>query len=982
MSNDDPISYIFPVAKDLGLFDYTISIANDALNRALDELDKQNRAERSLNFCMALLDPSIHAEKQQLETFQIYRAALDDPKMVNRLLDSDHIKDRVSASLPVQKPRHDFSATAMHQVISLPDTLDTIFSFLAVRKRTDRSDLCNAALVSHAFYNAATPLLWQSPRRLDTIRKQLLFAFGASISGKGVGRHVQRLSINIFKGCWNIKLLIKIAGLTPNVTDLAIYWGNSMDGEEIVTTESVVSVNQILLTFSKLERLDLAKYSYTPPRERILIPVDAHKPFTQLKGLSLYRFHWLWEPILQGIGSKLEDLDIGFGTHLESHKLVKISAKVPFLKSLHISVLDVDDLGFAFTNIPQLEHFYVNNFSYVDNTSSEKLIQHLLTMRCLRTIHIVNCMVKGEQLELLANSSLALENLTLELIGDDSVPQAILKFLRDKRKTLKRISLGFCDGYKLKASNDIAYALAEIPNLEYVDIDMDLSGDRPSAASIDALLNNCPNLLLTDQLRNLADGNSLFNEKYLPKLKSIEDEMYEELSDFSFKLKFHHTSSHPCPWNFVPMSDWTTDANEALTLSLVRSATDKEVLAEDETYEEFHPTFTYPIYGEDEKIYGYKDIVIDLRFTSGSLKQYLNITYAKKLPSTSTVDDVEATLSGFIPPGYFTDKDAFLKAVDNDANAFRPPGQLVYSYTRPSPSSSSKGKRKRSGNNQALDPQSEDVIEYEVYHSTWDTPGFREYHRRMQLFILLYIEGGSYINEDEDTWEFVLLFEKRKRRDTSHTSAYHFVGYSSLYPFYYFPEKVRLRLSQFVILPPYQRHGHGSELYKAIYQYILKNPVIAELTVEDPAEAFEDLRDKNDLEMLLSNERFIEEAFGAQDSVGGTRRARKSLHGGEHGLEKGKLIPPADKVWSEKWRKDLKIAGRQFQRVTEMLALLHLDPQDQNIMRAYRLQVKERLYRFNFEILAQLEKEERHEKLEETFQSVRDDYHRILALVT
>lgn len=37
-------------------------------------------------------------------------------------------------------------------------------------------------------------------------------------------------------------------------------------------------------------------------------------------------------------------------------------------------------------------------------------------------------------------------------------------------------------------------------------------------------------------------------------------------------------------------------------------------------------------------------------------------------------------------------------------------------------------------------------------------------------------------------------FEKRKRRDPSHTTAYHFVGYSSLYPFYYFPEKVRLRL--------------------------------------------------------------------------------------------------------------------------------------------------------------------------------------------
>lgn len=28
----------------------------------------------------------------------------------------------------------------------------------------------------------------------------------------------------------------------------------------------------------------------------------------------------------------------------------------------------------------------------------------------------------------------------------------------------------------------------------------------------------------------------------------------------------------------------------------------------------------------------------------------------------------------------------------------------------------------------------------------------------MQLFILLYIEAGSYINEDEDSWEFVVLY--------------------------------------------------------------------------------------------------------------------------------------------------------------------------------------------------------------------------------
>lgn len=80
----------------------------------------------------------------------------------------------------------------------------------------------------------------------------------------------------------------------------------------------------------------------------------------------------------------------------------------------------------------------------------------------------------------------------------------------------------------------------------------------------------------------------------------------------------------------------------------------------------------------------------------------------------------------------------------------------------------------------------------------------------MQIFILLYIEAGSFINEEEDGWEFVMLlvihsaltvwnvrdltyrYEKRKRRDG--TATYHYIGYSSLYNFYCFPEKVRLRL--------------------------------------------------------------------------------------------------------------------------------------------------------------------------------------------
>ncbi|KAJ2917657.1 hypothetical protein MD484_g2817, partial [Candolleomyces efflorescens] len=436
------------------------------------------------------------------------------------------------------------------------------------------------------------------------------------------------------------------------------------------------------------------------------------------------------------------------------------------------------------------------------------------------------------------------------------------------------------------------------------------------------------------------------------------------------------------------MTDWTASSNDALTLSMVRAKEDKETLAEGESYQNFHPAFTYPIYGEDETIYGYKDLAIDLRYASGSLAQYLSVSHAEKL-AASTTDDPQSTLSEYIPEDYYTDEAKFLQRVEEDATSFRPSGQLIHSYTRLSPSAKGK-KGKGNANTQILEAGSVDVVEYEVYHANWDTPGFREYHRRMQLFILLFIEGGSYIQEEESTWEFVILFEKRKRRTPPHLATYHFVGYSSLYPFYCFPEKTRLRLSQFVILPPYQRGGHGSELYRSIYQYVLSQPNIAELTVEDPAEAFEDLRDKNDLTMLLNHEQFMQEAFGEPVSYGGGRvggvgKAGRSGRGAQekaHAGAKGKIVPPSDKTWIEKWRKDLKIAGRQFQRLVEMLILFKMDISDVRTMRAYRLQVKERLYRFNFEVLAQMEKDERHEKLEETFQSVKEDYHRILALVS
>lgn len=75
------------------------------------------------------------------------------------------------------------------------------------------------------------------------------------------------------------------------------------------------------------------------------------------------------------------------------------------------------------------------------------------------------------------------------------------------------------------------------------------------------------------------------------------------------------------------------------------------------------------------------------------------------------------------------------------------------------------------------------------------------------------------------------------------------MGYTTLYPFLFYPDKIRLRLSQFLILPQFHRLGLGSQLYREVYQQILGDAEIVELTVEDPSEEFSIFRLTNDFQV-------------------------------------------------------------------------------------------------------------------------------------
>lgn len=133
-----------------------------------------------------------------------------------------------------------------------------------------------------------------------------------------------------------------------------------------------------------------------------------------------------------------------------------------------------------------------------------------------------------------------------------------------------------------------------------------------------------------------------------------------------------------------------------------------------------------------------------------------------------------------------------------------------------------------------------------------------------------------------------------------------------------------------MIAGPYQKQGHGGKqslpnhklhlsipqplasLYAAIYDFVLKSARYAELTVEDPSEDFEDLRDKVDLRMLIAHPKFSKQAYAGKAVLTVTPKKTKEQKGDKKDDEvkvpTPKLGPPVNSKWAERWRKELKLA--------------------------------------------------------------------------
>ncbi|KAJ3364636.1 histone acetyltransferase 1 [Kappamyces sp. JEL0680] len=328
----------------------------------------------------------------------------------------------------------------------------------------------------------------------------------------------------------------------------------------------------------------------------------------------------------------------------------------------------------------------------------------------------------------------------------------------------------------------------------------------------------------------------------------------------------------------LKLEDWVADCNSVLHIGLIGDASEagqgvvpakekgKQPSKSKETQPNsyFHPLFTYAVFGDEEKVFGFKDLRINLAYSKASLAPFVGLEYSAMIKNKQVhAQDVVGMLLPYLPDGgkktgtngadVDFDWDAFAKKVAAD-KTFVPMGEKVHEYRSSAASVYEIYKVRCLGNERQCD---------------FDTKRFRQFHKRIQTFLLWFIEGATFLEDDDERWQFLVVWKRNTVPTVGFAEGwlttrpeYEFVGYSSYYPFFHYPDKIRMRIrygvrpklgSQFLILPPFQKLGHGKALYNYLYSSFLGHPQVHDITVEDPNDFFQDLRDRQGRHLLTAD---------------------------------------------------------------------------------------------------------------------------------
>ncbi|KAF2026925.1 histone acetyltransferase type B [Setomelanomma holmii] len=448
----------------------------------------------------------------------------------------------------------------------------------------------------------------------------------------------------------------------------------------------------------------------------------------------------------------------------------------------------------------------------------------------------------------------------------------------------------------------------------------------------------------------------------------------------------------------MDLDDWVTNSNECFFLNLYRPSKGQQRVFDDS----FNPSFTYTVIDENEAITGYKNPQIELDFRANDLKPKLKIQFDEKLELKDIPDITQVDLSPELFRKHLPDpEDDETDVVSKD---WKPTGERLNSFTV-------------------------DGKQYEIWKSPLEEKAARRIWKNMSILVLLFIEGATTEGLDDeetlDRWSLYLLYEVTPLHDAS-VSPYTLAGFSTSYRSWVFPTldilratkqlpspppeangdavkyspkltqdpetfliqgklnrletSSRERISQFLILPPYQGQTLGAKLYDTIFEDLVKKPFIFEIPVEDPSEAFDAMRDYSDIVYLRTLPAFQSLSLASNLPAESLRK--------DSPIPRNQIL--GNGVDLEKLRRETKIVYRQFYRMVELHLLSTIPSSNRSRARItrkskasnendrkyyfWRLALKHRIYGQNADALDQMDVSEKVEKLEAAVDNQQEEY--------
>ncbi|KAL7527443.1 hypothetical protein ACHAWF_002181 [Thalassiosira exigua] len=229
-------------------------------------------------------------------------------------------------------------------------------------------------------------------------------------------------------------------------------------------------------------------------------------------------------------------------------------------------------------------------------------------------------------------------------------------------------------------------------------------------------------------------------------------------------------------------------------------------------------------------------------------------------------------------------------------------------------------------------------------------PTAKRYHDAVQPLARWFVETADDIDvsdESRGTWKVLYLFRRHAEDPTSASrygysrrmifrrreeDRYGLAGYATLLhvhsPFRKPDPGVVVRVCQVLVLPPYHRAGHGSEMLRCVHEYADdrcggEGMGVVEVNVEDPAPAFVALREKVDYRRFRE---LCASSSGGGRGTGGDVSDKQNDNGDELDLgylndravtEREYFLPVSDERLIAVARA-LKITKRQSQAVHEL----------------------------------------------------------------